>query len=32
VLYYTSAVGVLYTPATNTQRFYLGHSDEISAL
>ena len=32
VLYYTSAVGVVYDAAENRQRFYVGHEDEISCL
>ena len=32
VLYYTSAVGILYMPSENKQKFYLGHEDEISCL
>lgn len=32
ILYYTSAVGILYNSETNTQRFYIGHEDEISCM
>lgn len=32
VLYYTSAVGIIYNPVQNQQKFYLGHEDEISCL
>jgi WD40 repeat protein len=32
VLYYTSAVGILYDAEANTQRFYIGHEDEISCM
>ena len=32
IVYYTSAVGIVYNSATNTQRFYIGHEDEISCM
>ncbi len=28
IVYHTAAVGIVYNPATHTQRQYLGHSDD----
>ncbi|XP_063679108.1 titin-like isoform X5 [Bolinopsis microptera] len=32
LLYYQAAVGVIYNPATKTQRFYQGHNDDIKSI
>ena len=32
VVYYSSAVGIVMNTQTNTQRFYMGHDDDITAL
>ncbi|KAK3276730.1 hypothetical protein CYMTET_15224 [Cymbomonas tetramitiformis] len=32
VVYYTAAIGIVYDKETNTQRFFLGHSDDIKSL
>jgi len=32
LLYYQAAVGVIYNPATKSQRFYQGHNDDIQCI
>ena len=32
LLYFQAAVGVIYNPATKTQRFYQGHNDDIKCI
>lgn len=31
-MYYTAAVGVVYSRRTHTQRFFVGHTDDIRCL
>jgi hypothetical protein len=32
IVYYTAALGVVYSPKTRTQSFYMGHSDAITCI
>ena len=32
IVYYTAAIGVVYDASTNTQRFFLGHDDDVRCL
>ena len=32
LLYFQAALGVIYNPATRTQRFYQGHNDDIRCI
>jgi WD40 repeat protein len=32
IVYYAAAVGIVYNKATHTQRFFMGHDDDIQCL